>query len=88
MARAKQADRLERQLAIECEKRQALELKLKRLEQWQIKPVVELIAKATVKLPVTADESSEFEWRDVPNAELNGARRHDAYRVHLSSFRK
>ena len=35
IARAKQADRLEAQLARECEKRQALELKLKRLEQAQ-----------------------------------------------------
>ncbi|PZO09769.1 MAG: hypothetical protein DCF25_21295 [Leptolyngbya foveolarum] len=35
--------------------------------------------KTTIKPPVADDEPSGFEWRDVPNTELNGDRRHDAY---------
>ena len=88
IARAKQADRLERQLAIECEKRQALELKLKRLEQRQVAPVADSVsdAKAPAAEPTieaTEDDTAGFEWRDVPNAELNGDRRHDAYHEKL-----
>ena len=81
IARAKQADRLEAQLARECEKRQALELKLKRLEQAQGEPAAKAkpAAKVTVKPVVSADEASGFDWRNVSNAELNGDRRHDAY---------
>ncbi len=75
IARAKQADRLEAQLARECEKRQALELKLKRLEQANEQPAAE----ATVKDEPAVDEPSGFDWRSVPNAEMNGDRRHAAY---------
>lgn len=84
VARAKQADRLEAQLARECEKRQALELKLKRLERAQgeqtVEPAVdEPAAKAIANPETDADEPSGFDWRNVPNAKLNGDRRHDAY---------
>ncbi len=79
IARAKQADRLERQLAIECEKRLRAELDLKRLEQAHSKPVAKSAPKAMVKPEIAADEPSGFDWREVPNAELNGDRRHDAY---------
>ena len=73
IARAELADRLERQLARECEKRQVLELKLSQLE----KPVEGRTAPAE---PVTvADNPSGFDWRSMSNAELNGNRRHDAY---------
>ena len=79
IARAKQADKLEAQLARECEKRQRLELELKRLEQADSKSVAKPAAKPTAKPETPADEPSGFDWRNVPNAELNGDRRHDAY---------
>jgi len=75
IARALQADKLEAQLARECEKRQALELRLKRLESATEQPAV----KATVETAPADDEPAGFDWRKVPNAELNGDRRHDAY---------
>ncbi|KPQ31790.1 MAG: hypothetical protein HLUCCA11_23025 [Phormidesmis priestleyi Ana] len=75
IARALQADKLEAQLARECEKRQALELRLKRLESATEQPT----AKATVETATADDEPAGFDWRKVPNAELNGDRRHDAY---------
>ncbi|MGI8935210.1 MAG: protelomerase family protein, partial [Phormidesmis sp.] len=78
IARAKQADRLERQLAIECEKRLRAELDLKRLEQAAPAELVATEAKAKPTAAAAA-EPSGFDWRDVPNAELNGDRRHDAY---------
>ena len=84
IARAKQADRLERQLAIECEKRQRAELELKRV---QSQPAATAEAKPEAKPdenePVIEDDESGYEWRDVPNAELNGDRRHDAYHEKL-----
>ena len=73
IARAELADRLERQLARECEKRQALELKLSQLE----KPVEGKAA--PVEPAAVVDKPSGFDWRSVSNAELNGDRRHDAY---------
>ena len=79
IARAKQADRLEAQLARECEKRQRAELALKRLEQAQGKPAAKPSVEPTAKPETDADEPSGFDWRNVPNAELNGDRRHDAY---------
>ncbi len=75
IARALKAKDLEKQLARECEKRQALELKLKRLKQANEKPA----EKATSKVEPAVDEPTGFDWRSVPNAELNGDRRHDAY---------
>ena len=73
IARAELADRLERQLARECEKRQALELKLSRLEK-----TVEGHTEPDEPIAVV-DKPSGFDWRSVSNAELNGDRRHDAY---------
>ncbi len=75
IAKAKQADKLAAQLARECEKRQALELKLKRLEQVQGK----VVDAPTVEAVKEAYEPTGFDWRNVSNAELNGDRRHDAY---------
>jgi len=66
-------------LAIECEKRQRAELDLKRLQQAGSKPVAESAPKATAKPETADDEPSGFDWRNVPNAELNGDRRHDVY---------
>jgi hypothetical protein len=79
IARALQADKLEAQLARECEKRLALELKLKQLEQ----PTEQVIEQPAAN-PAIENESAElepagFDWRNVPNGELNGDRRHDAY---------
>ena len=78
IARAEMADRLERQLARECEKRQCLELELRRLQSaGERESSVETEA---VQVEDTAiDEPVGFDWRSVPNAELNGDRRHDAY---------
>ena len=88
IARAKQADRLERQLAIECEKRQRAELELKRL---QTLPAATVASDSVVSddepeqsvQHVIEDDESGYEWRDVPNAELKGDRRHDAYHEKL-----
>ena len=79
IARALQADKLERQLARECEKRQVLELKLKRLEKAQGEQVAEPAPDTAVADETTAAEPTGFDWRNVPNDELNGDRRHDAY---------
>ena len=85
IARAKQADKLERQLADERDKRQKAERDLSRLQQATAKGediVVEV--KPAVQIDeITADESSGFDWRDIPNAELKGDRRHEAYREKL-----
>ena len=88
IARAKQADRLERQLAIECEKRQRAELELKRL---QTLPAATVASDSVVSddepeqsvQHVIEDDESGYEWRDVPNAELKGDCRHDAYHEKL-----
>ena len=85
IARAKQADRLEAQLARECEKRQRLELELTRSQS------VASAAKAKTKgsevkvepEPVLEADQTGFNWRDVSNDELNGDRRHDAYHEKL-----
>ncbi|MGD1866117.1 MAG: protelomerase family protein [Phormidesmis sp.] len=98
IARAKQADRLEAQLARECEKRQRAELDLKK--QQEITKALatgldvatrdeEPAPAAKTKTPKSQSESIEedtedgFEWRTVPNAELKGDRRHDAYHEKL-----
>ena len=86
IARAKQADKLERQLARECEKRQRLELELNLLRS-QSSPAATDTDKPAAKVakveqspePVTESDSSGFDWRNVPNEVLNGDWRHDAY---------
>ena len=94
IARAKQADRLEAQLARECEKRQRLELELKGLQSPSentdvgFEPIQEheliTIDKLNPTLERTReDDVSRFDWRDVPNDVLNGDRRHDAYHEKL-----
>ena len=88
IARAKQADKLERQLAIECEKRQRAELELKRV---QSQPAATVASDSVVSddepeqsvQHVIEDDESGYEWRDVPNAELKGDCRHDAYHEKL-----
>jgi len=78
IARAHQADKLERQLARECEKRQRLELELNLLRSPSAK-AVEAEKVEQVSEPVAEADSSAFDWRSVPNEVLNGDRRHDAY---------
>ncbi len=78
IARAKQADRLEAQLARECEKRQRLELELNRLQSLSTAPTKPISAE-----PIREDDQTGFNWRDVSNDELNGDRRHDAYHEKL-----
>lgn len=80
IARAKQADRLEAQLARECEKRQRLELELKRLQSAPAAKTesADKTAKSQPE-PVAEDEPTGFDWRSVPNEVLNGDRRHNAY---------
>jgi hypothetical protein len=90
IAKAKQADKLAAQLARECEKRQRLELELSRLQaapsaKAEKNPVV-TVAKVEPQpqpAPIAADEQTGFNWRKVPNADLNGDRRHDAYQEKL-----
>jgi len=83
IARAKQADRLERQLAIECEKRQRAELDLKRLKK-SIPEYVPLTEDEVIwAKDMVAAKPTGFDWRSVPNAELNGDRRHEAYKEKL-----
>ena len=83
IARAEMADRLERQLARECEKRQRLELELKRSqspaeqESVEYEPLTE--AEVVWAKDMATSKPAGFDWRSVPNAELNGNRRHDAY---------
>ena len=94
IARALQADRLERQLARECEKRQKAELDLKRLQESADTEPEPKRRKMTPEGVFHADDinfqgqrfkdnsydaANGFDWRSVPNAELNGDRRHDAY---------
>ncbi|MEL6879055.1 MAG: protelomerase family protein [Cyanobacteria bacterium J06607_10] len=91
IARAKQADRVEAQLARECEKRQQLEFQVKRLQatlleqpEPEYRPIEEheFIRADKLKIapkPVAEDEPTGFDWRSVPNDVLNGDRRHDAY---------
>ena len=80
IARAKQADRLEAQLARECEKRQRLELELKRLQTAPAaKDEPAVIPAKSQSEPIAEDEPTGFDWRSVPNEVLNGDRRHDAY---------
>jgi hypothetical protein len=79
IAKAKQADKLAAQLARECEKRQALELKLNRLEQAQEQPAKKSAVEPTSEPEIVEHEPTGFNWRNVPNAELKGDRRHDAY---------
>jgi hypothetical protein len=83
IAKAKQADKLAAQLARECEKRQALELKLKRLEQAQEQQVYQPAGQPMVEPETVEHEPTGFDWRKVPNAELKGDRRHDAYQEKL-----
>ena len=78
IARALQANKLEAQLARTCEKLQKVELKLKRLQSAnKSKPVVE--SEPVQVEETTIAEPSGFNWRDVPNDELNGNRNHTAY---------
>ena len=85
IARAKQADRLEAQLARECEKRQRLELELTRSQP--AASAERAKTKGTkVKVepnPILEADQTGFNWRDVSNDELNGNRRHDAYHEKL-----
>ena len=86
IARAEMADRLERQLARECEKRQRLEFQFQslQLKYEALKPEYEPVTEdelISIDKPAIAveDKLTGFDWRSVPNAELNGDRRHDAY---------
>jgi len=85
IARVKRAEdkveRLEGQLARECEKRQRAELELKRLQKSPAAPTdSKPAAKAQPEIiePIEDDEPTGFDWREVPNDVLNGDRRHDA----------
>lgn len=82
IARAAQADKLEAQLARECEKRQKLELELKRLQKSQGESASEQVLAPKVD-PVADDEPADLNWRNVPNSELNGDRRNGAYKEKL-----
>jgi hypothetical protein len=79
VAKAMQVDKLAAQLARECEKSQRLELALKRLQQAQEKPVEKPAVRVTGSPSSVEGEPAGFDWRKVPNAELKGDRRHDAY---------
>ena len=76
IAKAMQADRLER----------SVERLKSQLSQWQkgagaaVEAGTEVTAKPTAEPAV---EPTGFDWRSVPNAELNGDRRHDAYKEKL-----
>lgn len=84
IARAKQADKLEAQLARECEKRQRLELELKRLQTVPAAKAEQPAKPAESQTePDIEDEPTSFDWRSVPNEVLNGDRRHDAYHEKL-----
>ena len=84
IARAELADRLERQLARECEKRQKIELELNRLQESPAAaPKNPAAPVAAAPVEKSAEESTGFDWRSVPNAELNGDRRNDAYKEKL-----
>jgi hypothetical protein len=89
IAKAMQADKIAAQLARECEKRQRFELELSRLQaapavKAEDKPVgaVAKVTAAKVKLqptPVKAAQPTNFDWRSIPNAELNGSSRTGAH---------
>ena len=102
IARAREANsleektsRLEAQLARECEKRQRLELELKRLKataiekaETEYEPIREDEFVSADKLKAKTESQSDdneqaVDWRSVPNAELNGDRRNDAYKEKL-----
>ena len=89
VARAEQAGKLKHQLDSERGKCQALELRLKHLEHGQITPVATPAVEAKAKIAAaptieaTEDNTAGIDWRNVSNAELNGNRRHDAYREKL-----
>ena len=94
IARAELADRLERQLARTCEKLQKAELQVKRLQlmteetEAEYRPITEDELITADKLRPqpkadTEDNVSGLDWRSVPNAELNGDRRNDAYKEKL-----
>lgn len=83
IARAQQADRLERQLALECEKSLRLELRLSRLQQAQGELVVKAVTETKVKPAIAVDEPTGFDWRDVSNEVLKKDRRNDAYKEKL-----
>ena len=82
-------------MARECEKRQQLEFQVERLQakiaeqpEPEYEPVRkdEIISIPQLKSepePIAEDEPTGFDWRNVPNAELNGDRRHDAYHEKL-----
>ena len=86
IAKAMQAERLEKQLARECEKRQQLAFQLQSLQakyealKPEYEPVKEdeLISIDKLK-PTVEDNPMGFDWRSVSNDELNGDRRRDAY---------
>jgi len=94
IAKAKEADKLAAQLARECEKRQKLELDLARLKESQSTPKPTQADNATATPAKPADKpaptpakvkpvATGFDWRSVPNAELDGDRRKNAYREKL-----
>ena len=90
ITRARLSERLEAQLARECEKRQRLELELSRLKSRlpEVEPMPEvIIPKETQHDSETHYDSSltaeDRKWRDVPNNELKSDRRHDAYHEKL-----
>jgi hypothetical protein len=83
IAKALQADKLAAQLARECEKRQRLELTLNRMQSAPAvnQPVVTAAKNKPQRQrpPTKTAKPSDFEWRQVPNAELKGDRRNGAY---------
>lgn len=90
IADAKRLEFVEKQLARECEKRQKAELDVKRLQnrlEKQLEPEYEPLREEDIIVidkPVTSeDDEDSFDWRAVPNDELNGDRRHDAYHEKL-----
>ena len=93
IARALQADKLERRLALECEKRQKVEADNKRLQaviqaladgdKTKVNAEAEAIAAAPVAEAEAVEDDDRDFWHSVPNDELNGDRRRDAYREKL-----
>jgi hypothetical protein len=83
IAKALQVDKLAAQLARECEKRQRLELTLNRMQSAPAvnQPVVTAAKNKPQRQrpPTKTAKPSDFEWREVPNAELKGDRRNGAY---------
>jgi hypothetical protein len=93
IAKAMQADKIAAQLAHECEKRQRLELELSRLQaapavKAQKKPVgtVNKVTAAKIEpqpTPIKSAQQTAFDWRSIPNAELNGSSRTGAHAEEL-----